>query len=208
MGSLNHKPISTSFGYDRGTPIDRYYIENFLMQNKSLIYGDVLEVADNNYTKKFGQNITKSEVLNLSPSPKATIVGNLETGENIPQSAFDCIILTQVIHVLYDVRAALKNTINALKKEGTLLLTTAGISQNCSSSFHGDYWRFTNESLRKLLLEIVPKNAVTIEVFGNVGVAKAFLDGYALHEIPKKILDYKDHNYQLVLTSKVKRISE
>src|SRR5258708_1276969 len=37
------RPISTSFGFDRGTPIDRYYIENFLGRNAGDIRGRVLE---------------------------------------------------------------------------------------------------------------------------------------------------------------------
>ena len=40
------QPISNVFGFDRGQPIDRYYVENFLSENASLIRGVVLEVAD------------------------------------------------------------------------------------------------------------------------------------------------------------------
>ena len=36
------KPISNVFGLDRGTPIDRFYIEDFLYKNKSLIKGKCL----------------------------------------------------------------------------------------------------------------------------------------------------------------------
>jgi len=46
------KPISKVFGFDRGTPIDRYYIENFLSQHRNDIHGIVLEIGDNTYTKK------------------------------------------------------------------------------------------------------------------------------------------------------------
>ena len=205
MDHFSITPVSRKFGYDRGKPIDRYYIENFLEQNKSFITGHVLEVADNSYTLQYGSGVTKSDVLNLIPSPRATIVGNLATGENIPKSAFDCVILTQVIHVIYDIKAALKHTIEALKPGGTLLLTTAGISQSCRSSFHGDYWRFTNESLKNVLLELVDEQNITLNVHGNIAVAKAFLDGLALHEVPEEILDYQDDDFQVVLTAVVKK---
>ena len=38
-------PISKDWGYDRGKPIDRYYIERFLSLYKEDIRGRVLEVG-------------------------------------------------------------------------------------------------------------------------------------------------------------------
>jgi SAM-dependent methyltransferase len=198
------KPKSRNFGFDRGKPIDRYYIEAFLENNRSEIKGRVLEVGDNYYTTTYGTGVTKSDVLNLIPSPDATIVGDLSTGENIPKGVFDCIILTQVIHVIYDVKAALYHTLKALKPGGLLLLTTTGLSQSCKTNFHGDYWRFTDLSLSMLLNEVADEDKIDINVFGNVAVAKAFLDGLAIHEIPASILGFKDENYQVIITAKVR----
>ena len=46
FGALRRlQPFSTVFGSDRGTCIDRYYIERFLAANSSDIHGRVLEVA-------------------------------------------------------------------------------------------------------------------------------------------------------------------
>jgi glycosyltransferase involved in cell wall biosynthesis len=39
-------PISQDFGFDRGTPIDRHYVEDFLTRNSGDIKGRVLEVGD------------------------------------------------------------------------------------------------------------------------------------------------------------------
>jgi len=200
------QPISRLFGFDRGTPIDRYYIENFLAQNSSHIRGRVLEIGDNTYTQKYGIGVTKSEVLNAVPSSNATIVGDLATGKNIPENAFDCIILTQTLLCIYDVKSALKNTIKALKSGGTLLITVPGISQISRYDMDrwGDYWRFTDKSLKMLIEEAAPDSEIEIQTFGNVAVAKAYLDGLALEEFPKEILDYYDNDYQVILTAKVK----
>jgi hypothetical protein len=55
LGSLRRvTPLSRDFSYDRGLPIDRYYIERFLAANASDIRGHVLEIADNTYTGRFG----------------------------------------------------------------------------------------------------------------------------------------------------------
>ena len=204
---VSTKPLSNVFGLDRGCPIDRYYIEKFLEQSKSFIRGCVLEIGDNFYTRKYGSNVLKSDVLNAVPSSNATIVGNFATGDNIPESAFDCIIMTQTIQVIYDVKAALKNAIKALKTGGTLFVTASGISQISRYDMDrwGEYWRFTDKSLKMLLSEFVPEDAVCVESFGNVAVAKAFLDGLAAHELSQKVLDYRDNDYQVLLTARVKK---
>ncbi|MDM5337866.1 methyltransferase domain-containing protein [Fictibacillus enclensis] len=205
LNNFSIRPKSRNFGFDRGKPIDRFYIEKFLENNRAEITGHVLEVGDNFYTRTYGDNVTKSDVLNLISSNEATIVGDLATGENIPHGVFDCIILTQVIHVIYDIKMALNHTFNALKPGGTLLLTTSGLSSSCRTDFHGDYWRFTDTSLSMLLNEFVDDERIEIDVFGNVAVAKAFLDGLAIHEIPEAILGIKDDHYQVILTAKVKK---
>jgi len=201
------QPVSRQFGLDRGTPIDRYYIENFLRRNRSFIYGRVLEVGANDYTMRIGECVEQSDVLNLQQGPGITIVGNLETGENIPKSAFDCIILTQVVQCIYDVRNAVKHSIEALKPGGTLLATASGISQiwRFEEDDYVEYWRFTEHSFMKLFREFVPANHIHVEPFGNVAAAKCFLDGYALEEMEQRILDYKDADYQLILTAVVHR---
>ena len=59
-------PISKEWGFDRGLPIDRYYIERFLQRHAADIRGRVLEVGDNAYTRRFGgDRVTNSDVINL-----------------------------------------------------------------------------------------------------------------------------------------------
>ena len=54
-------PVSRSYGFDRGLPIDRHYIEDFLRRHGSWpgyaagdIRGAVMEVGDDAYTQRFG----------------------------------------------------------------------------------------------------------------------------------------------------------
>ena len=136
---LLRRPVSRIFGTERGTPIDRFYIEDFLQKNSNAIHGDVLEIAENIYTLKYGHAPLNSHILHVSSdNPNATLIGNLETGENIPVSSFDCIILTQTLPFIYDVRAVLKHSYLALKPNGTLLLTLPLIAQ--ISRYDMDRW--------------------------------------------------------------------
>ena len=132
LGSLGRvKPISKDFGFDRGLPVDRYYIENFLACHANDIQGHVLEIKEPLYTYKFGRDrITKSDVLHVEPgNPKATIVADLTNADHLPSNTFDCIILTQTLQFIYDVPAAIKTLYRILKPGGILLLTVSGISQ-------------------------------------------------------------------------------
>src|SRR3954451_12003193 len=98
VGLRVHEPVSTQFGLDRGRPVDRFYIERFLEQNRQLIRGRVLEVQERSYIDWFGRGVQQADVLHAGPgNAEATIVGDLTTGDDIPQSAYDCIILTQTL---------------------------------------------------------------------------------------------------------------
>ncbi len=51
------EPVSKVFGFDRGTPIDRVYIEDFIKKNSKYIKGVVCEIAENTYSRKFGFDV-------------------------------------------------------------------------------------------------------------------------------------------------------
>lgn len=198
------EPVSRKFGYDLGTPIDRYYIESFLKQNMSNIYGRVLEVADSNYSEKFGsQHVTQLDVLAREKINKTiTIVGDLETGEGLPQKAFDCIILTQTLNVIYHTRAAIENLYKMLQKKGSLLVTVPGISQisRYDMDCWGDYWRFTTLSIKRLFSEVFLEQNIFVESYGNVYTSSAFLYGIPVENLTTDELDYRDPDYEMLIS--------
>jgi hypothetical protein len=67
-------PISRTFGFDRATPVDRYYIERFLAENAGDIRGRVLEIGDNAYTVRFGgARVERSDIMHVdATNPDAT----------------------------------------------------------------------------------------------------------------------------------------
>ncbi len=211
-------PISQEFGFERGLPIDRYYVEKFLSAQASAIQGRVLEIGDNIYTKKFGgdqaspaargDRVTKSDILHLKEgNPQATFVGDLTKADHLPSDTFDCVILAQTLHLIYDFKAALRTIHRILKSGGVLLATFPGISQKSNDEW-GDYWcwSFTSTSTRRMFEETFPQGNIEINVYGNVLAAIAFLEGIATQELKTEELDYHDPNYELLITVKaVKR---
>jgi glycosyltransferase involved in cell wall biosynthesis len=202
-------PLSRDFGYDRGQPIDRYYIEKFLSSHQADISGHVLEIADDTYTRRFGeQRVTKSDILHAPPgNPSATIVGDLTSAENLPADTFDCLILTQTLQVIYDVPAALRNVYRILKPGGVALVTVPGISpvSRYDRERWGYYWSFTSQSAGKLFAEVFPPDRVTIQAHGNVLAAAAFLFGLATQELTREELDFHDPDYELVITIRAEK---
>ncbi len=205
FGSVRRlQPVSRTFGIDRGVSIDRYYIENFLARHALDIRGCVLEIANSEYTSRFGDGrVIKSEVLHVQEgNPRATLVADLACANQIASNSFDCIILTQTLQFIYDVRAAIVNLYRILKPGGILLATLPGISQISRYDMDrwGEYWRFTTLSARKLFEEAFPSDRITVHTHGNVLAANAFLQGLAVEELCRQKLDYQDPDYQLVIT--------
>jgi len=197
-------PVSTLFGYDRGQPIDRYYIENFLLQHKNDIYGRVLEIGDNAYTKKFGgSRVKQSDILHaVEGNPSATIVADLAQADNIPSDTFDCIILTQTLQFVYDLPSAINHLHRILKPGGVLLATVPGISQISRYDMDrwGEFWRFTTQSTQRLFENKFPAKNIEVKTFGNVLIAIALLHGLAAEELKPEHFEYQDPDYQVLIT--------
>jgi SAM-dependent methyltransferase len=207
FGSLRRvTPISRAFGKDRGLPIDRYYIEQFLSAHALDIRGHVLEVGYDTYTRKFGgDRVTKSDVLHvIQGNPKATVVADLTCADNISPEIFDCIILTQTLQFIYDVEAALKTIYRILKPGGILLATFGGISQisRWDMDRWGHFWNFTTLSAQRLFEECFPATKVNVKAYGNVLVATALLHGLATQELRQEELDHHDADYEVLITVK------
>lgn len=204
FGSLRQvTPISRQFGFDRGQPIDRYYIENFLARQSDDIRGRVLEIGDNFYTQKFGgSRVTKSDVLHVvEGNPDATIVGDLSSADHIPSDSFDCLVLTQTLQYLYDIRSSIQTIYRILKPGGVALVTLPSITSLSDKQWNDCwYWGFTTVSGQRLFQEVFPKENVEVETYGNVLTAISFLQGLAIEELKKEELDYRDPTYQVLIT--------
>jgi SAM-dependent methyltransferase len=201
-------PVSRDFGFDRGTPIDRYYIERFLERHATEIGGRVLEVGGDDYTRRFGgSRVTRADVLHVHEgNPRATIVGDLTDPAVLPANAFDCIVLTQTLHLIYDVRLAVSRLYRALAPGGVVLVTAPGISQVDRGEWGSSwFWSFTTESLSRLFAECFGADQVIVEHHGNVFAATAFLQGLAVEEVDTAKLDPLDKSYQVVVALRARK---
>ena len=198
-------PISQHYGYDRGGPVDRYYIEKFLENCRGDIKGRVLEIKGNGYTKKFGgAKVAVSDVLdNDKQNPNANIIADLTKADQIAPNMYDCVIITQVLQYIFDYRAVIQTVHRILKPGGVFLLTVPGITQTADQKEGAVwYWTFYEASVKKVLGEFFPAISINVDIHGNVLVATAFLYGMTVDELTVEEYDYNDPNYQLILTAR------
>lgn len=201
-------PFSTRFGYDRGGPVDRYYIEDFLSRHADDIRGDVLEIGDNSYTLLFGKDrVRRSDILHVDENnSSATITGDLSRLPHVPAHSFDCIILTQTLHLIYDHKAALETCLRILKDEGTLLMTVPGITNIDQGEWEKTwYWSFTPSSVRRMLSAVFGSEHIALSCYGNVLSATAFLYGLGVDEISKKEKDFYDPHYPVIIAAAARK---
>jgi SAM-dependent methyltransferase len=193
-------PISADFGYDRGTPIDRHYIERFLSEQRDSIRGHVLEVKDSAYTDRFGTAVARRDVLDVDPvNPLVTIIADLATANEIPDATFDCFILTQTLQYIYETRAALDHARRILKVGGTLLATVPAVSPLVNDNRLTDYWRFTPASCTELFGEVFGHDSIRVRAYGNVLTSIAFLAGLASEELTTQELETQDGRFSMLV---------
>lgn len=201
-------PVSRFYGEDRGTPIDRYYIEDFLAAHARLITGTTLEIADDKYTRRFGQNVIRYEVLHFTAdNPAATVIGDLTDPSTLPAGTVDCFVCTQTFNFIYDFGAAIRGAHHLLKPGGHLLATLAGPCQisRYDADRWGDYWRFTSLAAKKMFGEAFGDEHVHVDYYGNCFSAVGLVRGLAAEEVAKEKLDAKDKDYEVIVTVVAKK---
>ena len=210
LGSLGRtRPISRNYGWERGTPVDRFYIDAFLRKHARYVRGGVLEVGDDEYTRRYGGTaVAKSDVLHAGPgNPQATIVADLADAPEIEDESFDCVICTQTLLLIYDVKAAVRTLQRILAPGGTALVTVPGVSRICRDEADewGDYWRFTSDSATRLFADEFGAEHVKAEAYGNVLAATAMLHGLAAEEVGTERLSDRDRDFEVLIGVSARR---
>lgn len=194
-------PINPSYGSGLGTPIDRYYIDQFLTENADAVTGRVLEVGDRSYTVRFARGEYTSDVLHVEPGEGVDVVADLACCPGIRDDTYDCVVLTQVLHVIYDMESAVREIHRILKPGGSVLCTVAGISQVNRGALeeYGDRWRLTSQSAGELFAHTFGADAVRVSTYGNALSAVCFLEGIPAERVKQRKLDTWEPDYQLIV---------
>jgi SAM-dependent methyltransferase len=203
LGDLGRTwPVSDDFGWDRGTPVDRIYIDRFLDANRGDVRGRALEIGDATYCRRFGSGVTRQEVLHVDQSNRdATIVGDLSQPDVLAPDSFDCLLITQTLHLIFDLEQAAAQLHGALSPGGVLLLTVPGITPIDRREWRDKwYWSFTEFSLRRLFEPLFGLENMQLETHGNVYAATCFLHGLAAEEVDRAKIDPTDDAFPVIVS--------
>lgn len=200
------RPFSRHYGYDRGEPVDRCYIDAFVSSQRDAIRGDVLEIREPDYASRYGQGVTHVHVVDIDRGNRqATLIADLTAEGSLPAVSYDCVILTQTLQFLRDVEAALANVRQALRPGGTLLLTVPCTGKVDHEAPTSDYWRWMPAGLKHVLERGFPGDRVRVEGHGNLLAGVAFLMGLAQEELREDELIHDDPSFPLVVCARVDR---
>jgi SAM-dependent methyltransferase len=201
---LRRTPVDPNFGFNRGRPIDRYYIEQFMSRESDVIAGRVLEIEHDIYTRQFGgARVSRSDILHIDPDfDSATVVADLTDAPQIDTEDFDCLIVSQTLQYIYDVSAAVRTMHRILRPGGAALVTVPVTSRLQGRPCDGgvrEYWRFTSMSAHRLFGDVFGSENVRVAAYGNLPASLAQLSGLAAEDLRKHELDEFDPLYELLI---------
>lgn len=203
------KSIDPDFGIGRGKAIDRVYIEEFIEKYKKDIRGTVMEIQDNRYLKRFGEDRVKKEIILHAEYQKGVnhLKGNFATGEGLSEHMVDCLICTQTLQYIYDLQSTAKNIYKILKRDGIALITVPGIKT--LSTYHdakwGEYWSFTKRSIYQMFVDVFGKDNIEVGSYGNVKVTMAYLYGLCAEDLMAEDFGYNDENCPFIIAARLQK---
>ena len=200
FGDLRRTEPVSEWGFGRGTPVDRWYIERFLTEHAHLVRGHALEVKEDLYASRFGAESVA--VIDIDAANEhATVVGDLCDASTLDTDKYDVAIVTQTLQLLPRPLDAVRNLLDAVKPGGSLLVTVPTMSRLAGS---WDRWRWTPAGMSDLLTEAAPPGAAIESVgMGNGLAARAFLFGLAVRDLDEAVLGKPDADFPLIVGGQV-----
>ena len=195
-------PIDPNWGFERGTPIDRVYVERFVGAHAADIRGRVLEIAAPDYTNTFGRGVEQVDILMATEgNPQATIVGDLTDAPHIPTT---------------------RSTARSSRRRSSSSTTSAPRSRRCNESSRpaaccsrpcpdsrrsrrledeefGEWWHYTGRSVRRLAEEAFGAGERRGRDVRERPRGVGFLYGLAASDLESEELDAHDPLYEVVI---------
>lgn len=200
-------------GRQQGTPIVRYYWQEFLQRHRSVIGGTVLEIGTTDTVRRFGGiQVTSADAIDLSAhSPEVTVVADLSRADNVPGDQYDCFVNQFTMHLIYDAEAALYHSIRILKPGGVLLLNFSctdyyfprGLDMGTGQPLFLYQW-FTPIQVETWLRSLgLKQEDYSLEVYGNLFSRIAYQMNMPAEELTRHELEFSDPGHPLLICVRV-----
>jgi SAM-dependent methyltransferase len=197
------EPFSRVFGFDRGTPVDRFYMERFLEANRQVITGRVLEVQVSSYTRTYGQAVETAHTVDINPDWRATYTCDLADAAQIPSNSYDCFLASNTLQHVEDLPAVLRTLVRVVKPGGYVLASVPMLLPLIPDG--DDMWRLSPEAWQRTLAREWAGCEIAVEGHGNCLAAIAAMQGLALEELSDDELRVNDSRYPVLVTIKARK---
>lgn len=188
-------PFSQRFGFDRGAPVDRYYLRPFVRSIRASVRGRCLEIGgfvNNNDGYRF--RVDEFRTLEL---PKAGIAADF-LGDAADRTVFedgrwDSILAFHVLEHCADPFAVVRNMRAWLAPGGHVYVVVP-----CAQRLHnfpGDYWRFMPDGLRVLFKDF---SSVAVSTYGNpLSLVSSYL-GLSHTELTAEEMEFRHPDFPVI----------
>ena len=191
-------PLSEMYGFDRGTPIDRYYVDKFFSARRGLIAGRVLEIQTTDHARRYGSDVRVAHTLDINPEFHPTYLCDLATADGVPTGSYDCFLLPNTLCFLRDLDLALREARRIVRRGGAILATVPVFVPLTGDV--PDYWHASADGWRLIASRVWPDCETSIETHGNCLAAAAAMYGVAVEELNATELDVTDPRYPVLVT--------
>lgn len=187
-----YAPLCHDYGYSRGTPIDRYYLEQFIREIRSYVVGYTLEIGgsrENQYLYGF-TNAMSYKTMDMHQKPEVDITGDIHDPNSLGSNSFDSIILFNVLEHCEKPWIVVENIYNWLTKRGSVFCMVPN-----SQRIHRDpkdYWRILPDGMRSLFAKFPIKQ---LYLYGNPITTIATMMGVAAEELSSEELNSFNSEY-------------
>ena len=195
LGSFaNGKPFCHEFGYTRGTPIDRVFLDVFIDTIRDQVYGATLEIGGRKEDKSLYrfQNAEPFETLDVEAGSGADHVGDAHCITLFRPGSWDSILAFNVLEHCERPWIVVSNFLYWLRPGGMAFC----VVPNAQRLHRGprDYWRILPDAASSLFSDF---EEVTILRYGNLLTSQAAMSGIAAEEL-HYAMAYSDRDYPTV----------
>jgi len=187
-------PACLDFGFSRGTPLDRYYLNKFVAESRDLVVGSVLEIGGQKGSHElYGfKNATSYVTMSIDSSDADITTDAHDASAALPES-YDSIIIFNVLEHCRRPWVIASNIYSWLKPGGRVFVMIPNMQRIHEGP--GDYWRILPEGLRSIFNQFNVEKLVT---YGNLFTSIAALSGVSSEEIPTGDKDSLDTDYPTI----------
>ncbi|HAN75554.1 MAG TPA: methyltransferase [Planktothrix sp. UBA8407] len=188
-------PICQAFGFLRGQPIDRYYLDKFIEKIRPEIVGNILEIGAIETAKESYQLTEESSyhVLNMDRWSGVDIVGDAHDINVIQPESFDTIILFNVLEHCYAPWIVIENIHRWLKPGGKCFASVPSALKIHDAP--QDYWRPLPDAFAWMLRNFSQQK---ISTYGNLITVVAAYHGIVTEELTTEELDAYHPDYPVI----------